>query len=356
MLDSYTAVLVQAKVEFAYQRSQIGNSLERYLKQIDSIARRFGDASPLKLISFPEFFLQGFTTKPEVDLPYYRKEILITIPGPETDLLAAKARQYGTYIAGTSLEHDPLLPDYLFNCSYIISPQGEIIHKYRKAIPAIHAEMAMSPHDLLDRYMEVYGRGKSVLETVFPVTDTEIGRVGFFVCMDGHFPEVTRALALQGAEILLRPAAFPEPLVSSPMNTWEIQNRARAHENMAYVLATNTGALVTEELPGAFTPGDSMIVDYQGRIVGRAPYAGDSLVGGEINLAKLRKQRLHPKRNFLTQLRTELFRSLYEDPIYPKNQFAERGIQQRSETTGRDTSSVVEHFIQKGIYPPRTNG
>src|SRR5699024_9946096 len=134
----------------------------------------------------------------------------------------------------------------------------------------------------------------------YPVVDTEIGRLGMFICMDGHFPEVSRALALQGAEVLIRPAAFPEPLVSSPLNTWEIQNRVRAHENMAYVLAVNSGSLETYELPEAFTPGDTMAVDYQGMIIGRAPYPGASIVGAEINLERLRKQRTDPKRNFLT--------------------------------------------------------
>ncbi len=348
--SAYTACVVQPVMKWVYRREDLQHNVERYTKLLDSIARRFGGWAPLKLVAFPEFFLQGFTTRPDVDMETYRKEILITLPGKESDALAAKARQHGIYIMGCALEYEPLLPEYFFNCAFLISPDGEIIHKYRKAIPAIHAEMAMSPHDLLERYMALFGKGRSVLETIFPVTDTPIGKIGAFICMDGHFPEVTRALALQGAEILIRPTAFPEPLVSPPLNTWELQNRVRAHENMAYVLAPNTGGLMTDELPECFTPGDSMIVDYSGMIIGRAPYPGESLVTAEINLASLRGRRLDPRRNFLTQIRSELFRDMYRDPIYPMNLFQDKPLTDRSEVAGRGTKGVIDSFVQKGIF------
>lgn len=347
---TYTACLIQPVVRWVYRRDEIRANLDRYVAMIDGVARRFGGWSPLKLVALPEFFLQGFTTRPDIDLDYYRKEILISIPGPETDALSSLARRLGIYILGCALEDDPRFPECFFNCAFVISSEGEVVHKYRKAIPAIHAEMAMSPHDLLDRYMEVYGAGKSVMQTIFPVTDTAIGRIGTFICMDGHFPEVTRALALQGAEILVRPTAFPEPLVSAPNNIWELQNRLRAHENMAYVLAPNTGGLLTEELPGSFTPGDSMIVDYNGLVVARAPYPGETIVSAEINLQGLRGRRQDPRRNFLTQLRTELFDDMYRQPIYPANRYATQHLTKRSEVTSRDTRDIVALFVQRGIF------
>lgn len=350
-LDTYTACLVQPVIKFAYKRDDISENLERYLGLIDTVARRFGSPSaPLKLMAFPEFFLQGFTTRPDIDMDYYKREILITLPGPESDRLAAKARQHGIYILGCALELDERLPEYFFNTAFIINPEGEIVHKYRKAIPAIHAEMAMSPHDLLSRYMALYGQKKDVLATVFPVTDTPIGRIGTFICMDGHFPEVTRAMALQGAEVLVRPTAFPEPLVSSPMNTWELQNRVRAHENMAYVLAPNTGGLITSELPTCFTPGDTMAVDYNGLIIGRAPYPGESIVCVEINLRGLRARRQDPRRNFLTQIRSELFQDMYKDPIYPQDLFLADALQDRKGVSGRSPKQVIDAFNKLGIF------
>lgn len=354
--ETFTACVVQPVVSFAYHREDLRTNLARHLQTIDGVARRFGGWSPLKLVAFPEFFLQGFTTRPDIDLDYYQREILISIPGPETDALAERARRHQIFILGCALEADPRFPECFFNCAFLISPDGEIVHKYRKTIPAIHAEMAMSPHDLLDRYMEICGGGKTVLETLFPVTDTAIGRIGTFICMDGHFPEVTRALALQGAEILIRPTAFPEPLVSEPNNIWELQNRVRAHENMAYVLAPNTGGLLTDELPGAFTPGDSMIVDYNGLVVARAPYPGETIVSAEINMQGLRGRRQDPRRNFLTQLRTEIFDGMYREPIYPANRYSSTPLTQRAEVARRDTRDIVKLFVQKGTFIEPSSG
>ncbi len=351
--ETYTACIFQPILKWAYKRGDIAENLEKYLGIMDGCMHRFGEvAAPLKLFAFPEFFLQGFTTRHDVDMDYYRREILITLPGPESDALARKARELDVYIAGCALEHDPELPEYYFNCAFVISPSGEIVHKYRKAIPAIHAEMAMSPHDLMDRYMALYGKGKSKLETFFPVTETKIGRLGTFICMDGHFPEITRALTFQGAEILLRPTAYPEPLVSPPMNTWEIQNRVRAHENIAYVIAPNTGGLITDELPADFTPGDSMIVDYKGIIQGRAPYPGETVVASEINLKALRARRQEPRRNFLAQIRSEMFDGLYDDEIYPANMFLQSPIKNRKEMSRRSPQPVIDGFFSSGRFLP----
>ena len=346
----YTACLIQPVVKWVYKRSQLTENLERYLKLIDGIARRAGGWAPLKLFAFPEFFLQGYTTRSDIDMKYYREEILITLPGEESDLLGAKAKEFDVYILGCALEHDPKLPEYFFNSAFVISPEGEIIHKYRKVFPFINTEMAMSPHDILDRYLEVYGQGKNVIETVFPVTDTPLGRIGTYICMDGHLPEVARALALQGAEILVRPTAFPVPLVFPPLDTWELQNRIRAHENMTYVLAPNTGGQLTEELPEYFTPGDTMVVDYNGMIVARAPYPGETVVCAEIHLEDLRRRRLDPRRNFLTQIRTEVFRDLYKEPIYPKNLFLKNPMKDRNGVLRKDCKPIIEAFIQKGVF------
>lgn len=124
----------------------------------------------------------------------------------------------------------------------------------------------------------------------------------------------------------------------------------RAHENMAYVLAPNTGGLLTEELPQCFTPGDSMIVDYNGIIVGRAPYPGETVVTAEINLQGLRGRRQDPRRNFLTQIRSELFQDLYADPIYPKNLFDQATLTSRGDVAKRTPSPVMEAFLQRGIF------
>jgi hypothetical protein len=66
--------------------------------------------------------------------------------------------------------------------------------------PAAHWELSISPHDIYERYVEKHGDS---LSAFFPVTETEIGKIGTNICMDGHFPESARALGVQGAEVVI---------------------------------------------------------------------------------------------------------------------------------------------------------
>ena len=106
-------------------------------------------------------------------------------------------------------------------------------------------------------------RGSS--EELFPVVDTEIGKLGCAICYDWLFPETIRQLAFNGAEILIRVSAYMDPWgATPPMDWWTLFNRARAAENTALVVACNQGAQM-EHYPPFSWPGGSMIVDHDGR-------------------------------------------------------------------------------------------
>ncbi len=98
-----------------------------------------------------------------------------------------------------------------------------------------------------------------------PVTaDLDGARLGLSICYDLRFPELYRALALAGAEVLLVPAAFTE---RTGRDHWEVLLRARAIENGAYVLApAQIGGP-----PGQPAFGRSMVIDPWGTIVAQAP-------------------------------------------------------------------------------------
>src|SRR5207244_6647749 len=96
--------------------------------------------------------------------------------------------------------------------------------------------------------------------------DTEIGRLGCVICMEGSFPETARGLAMNGAEVLYRPA-YPEPYVANGL--WEIQNRARALDNTCYLVAPNpANYFLTQESGDALDTfgGKSIIVSLRGNI------------------------------------------------------------------------------------------
>ena len=351
--DMFTAVAMQPDITVVHERADISDNLRRCLELIDAAPQiqpsaketYEGSWAPVKLISFPEFFIQGH----EGHWPYehYINNVLIDIPGPETERLSEKARAHELYIAGCALERDPdwIGDGYFFNTHFIIGPNGHIIHKYRKVTVATHYELAVSPHDVYDKYVSMYG---SDLSSFFPVTDTEIGKIGTITCMDGHFPETARALGVQGAEVILHPLLV-EPMMSPPMDTWQMMNRMRAWENMCYVVGASWGDLKGALRPRNVAPGRAMIVNYNGVVTAYADYSGEGMVSSVINLEELRRRRMDPSRNFLTLLRNEIYRKIYAGEVYPPNQFAEGSPESRQ---ARDSRAVIWKFLADGIYLP----
>lgn len=364
----YTAIAIQPEHYSVWERSTLQKNLDHHLKLIDFVCTSSGTTTakskgkayaPIKLIVFPEFFLTGTTSV--ADINKYKKDILINIPGNETEQLSKKAKEYNIFICGAALERVEHWDNVFFNCAFIIGPCGNVIHKYHKLYPAIQWEMSASPHDVYDEYIKIFGKNKSLLQTFFPVVKTEIGNLGTFICMDGHFPELARCLTLNGAEVLLRPTAFPEPIVYEPNNWWEIQNRARALENLAYVVAANTGVrkggLDSHEecygiRPRNFLPGDSMVVNYEGQIVGRTQYPGETICFGVIDLDGLRDRRRESARNFPTLLRTEPLHEAYKKSIYPPNLYQRIEWTKSSELMKRSPENIglINDFIKNGIY------
>ena len=349
--DIYTAVAIQPEIKVIAERSDIRLNLNRCLELIDAAPQvqptakeHFeGNWAPIKLIAFPEFFITGHEGHWQFD--HYLKHVLIEIPGEETELLARKAKEHNVYIAACALERDPewIDDDYFFNTHFIISPKGDIIHKYHKFTPATHYELSVSPHDIYDKYVERYGDS---LASFFPVTETEIGKIGTITCMDGHTPETARALGVQGAEIILHPTLI-EPCMSPPMETWQLMNRMRAWENVCYVVGASWGMLRGARRPMNFTPGKSMIVNYNGIVMAYADYPGEAIISSVINLEELRRRRMDPSRNFPALLRNEVYRKIYENPVYPVNQFTHASPKGR---TVRDPRETIKDFVRRGIY------
>lgn len=349
--DIYTAVAMQPEIVAVSKREDIQKNLQRNLQLIDAAPQcqpsakehYEGNWAPIKLISFPEFFLTGHEGHWPFD--HYVNEVLIEIPGEETEQFARKAREYGVYIAGCALERDPdwIKDDYIWNTHFIISPKGEIIHKYRKFTPAAHYELSVSPHDVYDKYVAMYGDS---LSSFFPVTDTEIGKLGTITCMDGHTPETARALGVQGAEVILHPTLV-DPCMSPPIETWQMMNRMRAWENLCYVVSAQWGALLHARRPKYFAPGKSMIVNYNGMVTAYADFPGEAIISSVINLEELRRRRMDPSRNFQTLLRNEVYRKIYEPTVYPPNQFAQSSPKNRKV---RDPRLTIQEFVAKGIY------
>jgi formamidase len=293
MIEPYVAVCIQNEVQVCSKRSQVMANVDHCCTLIDRCSqffqRQFGE--PVRLVAFGEYHLQDWrgVTAPWWDKECDPIEVCITIPGDETEKLAKKAKQYGIYIAAHALEIDPHFPGYFFNCGFIISPEGKIIYKRRKTE---HAGFLMyaSPHDVLDKYLEIYGKGKTVGETIFPVVDTEIGKLGMAMCYEMIVPELHRQLTSNGAEVVIRPTAEMDLFQTEPRNISRVLDRARAIENVTHYVVPHLGPAV---YPGARNEwaGGSIIVNYDGMVLAETSTCGETLIAAVIDVERQRRVR-----------------------------------------------------------------
>jgi predicted amidohydrolase len=285
-------------------RDEIPPRVDRMLQMIDCAVAGYEPFFDVRLAVFPEFS-HAAPIYPTVE--ELHDKLAVPIPNEHTDRYCRKAKQLGIYIqTGTFLECDDRWPGHVFNSTCLIGPEG-MLSKYRKVHTWLPWEVHTSPHDL-----------PAYDEPLFPVADTEIGRIGAAICYDWLFPEAIRQMALAGAEVLVRVSAYMDPWgTTPPLDWWTMVNRVRAIESMAYVVAANQAASL-ENYPPFSWPGGSMIVDYDGRVLAQAdPGPGDKIVVGPIDLAALRAERQRRRgHHLLAHLRTEAY-PLYRQPIYP---------------------------------------
>ena len=142
---------------------------------------------PVRLLAIPEGALQGFNDEVlDVDHTEFAQTCAIDIPGPETDQLGELAREYGVFIMAQAKARHEDWPNLFFNVGFILDPDGQLILKHYKLSALLPCERSVSPHDLFDWWIEKYGRS---LEAFWPVADTEIGRLGIMMAMEGNYPE-----------------------------------------------------------------------------------------------------------------------------------------------------------------------
>src|SRR5262245_24153032 len=220
----YSAVAVQTDLPAPRYRSGYLAAVKQLLALIDRAVIGYDPFGPVKLIVFPEYVHAApvYLTAGEL-----AQHLALPIPNEHLDAYVKKAKQHDVYVLTSFLETDERYPGHVFNTACLIGPTGLLL-RYRKVHPWLPWEVHTSPHDL-----------PNYPEPLFPVADTPIGRIGVALGSDWLFPEAIRQLALQGAEILLRPAAAMDPWATPPLDWWGVVNRCRAIENLAYVVACN---------------------------------------------------------------------------------------------------------------------
>ncbi|MBV9356461.1 MAG: hydrolase [Chloroflexi bacterium] len=350
MPEPYTAVGLIPSVRGVRRREQIQRNLDHLAELIAAASWLSSLDLPVRLVLLPEGALQGFTDEVfDLDHATYARETAIDIPGPETHFLGELARHWKVFIMGQAKARHEAFPERFFNVGFVIDPAGEVVLKHHKLATLYPVEHSVTPHDVWDRWIELYGR---TLQAFFPVADTAIGRLAVLMANEGSYPENARGLALNGAEVVYR-ASYPHPHTGNDF--FEIQNRARALDNNFYVVAPNLGTYYLEqssELPIDTFGGCSMIVDYKGRIVGKQPYgAGSTYVSGTIDVDALRHFRVNAQwDNWMKDLRTELFQLVYEQPIYPANLYLEQAPFTHAEYRQQVIDRQIDLLVERDIW------
>lgn len=350
----YMAVGLSTVIYGVAARRHIRNNLETIEEAIHAAVSMVNINLPVRLIALPEGALTGFTDE-IFDIPHTvaARDLFIDIPGEESEWLGRLAKLYRTYIVVQCKARWPeVMPDRFFNTLFVIGPDGAVIHKAAKNHVWCR-ERSCTPHDVYDRWVELFGDG---IDAFYPVLRTDdIGNIGTICCSDGEYPEAVRALAFNGAEVVYRPSeAMPMTQTGYPGGgTWMTQNRGHAEFNSVYMLCPNAGPVYlspSSRHPIDITGGHAHIVDYRGEVMSYSPSGYNTMVAATIDIEALRQFRTRNlNSNWLKDLRTEVFRRMYEQPIHPRNLWLEREPLQH-EAVDEIYRGNIARLIERGTW------
>ncbi|WGI18099.1 carbon-nitrogen hydrolase family protein [Methanonatronarchaeum sp. AMET-Sl] len=179
------------------------------------VDRVVGDISgECDFVCLPEYFSTG-------SVPDRFNELGESVPGPTVDRLIEIAVRDDVYLIGSLVESDG---GELYNTGVVVGPDG-LLSKYRKVHLFVDERDVVTP-----------GVDKP------PVVETEFGRIGLMVCYDAIFPELSRFLGEEEADLVFIPSNWPAPFIEA----WRVATSARALDNQFWTVGVNRVGSVGE--------------------------------------------------------------------------------------------------------------
>ncbi|MEV6605193.1 carbon-nitrogen hydrolase family protein [Kutzneria sp. NPDC051319] len=217
----------------------------------DELAAVLADHPGTRLVMYPELHLCGAENPRDTAEP---------LSGPRTRRLAEMAGDLGIWLVpGTVCERGP--SGEVFNTALAFSPGGSLVASYRKIFPWRPYE----PYDPGDRFV------------VFDIPDA--GRVGFSICYDAWFPELTRHLAWMGADVVLNPVQTTTPDRAQEL----VLARANAIVNQVFVVSLNVA--------GPFGVGSSVVVGPEGQVLAETAGADPAVLAVTLDVEEVARVR-----------------------------------------------------------------
>jgi beta-ureidopropionase len=221
-----------ACAQFAIAPMDVAENVRRCV----SWTRRAIEESGAQLVLLPETTTTGFT--PNIG-PLALWDAVDTLPGAQVEPLQEVAQELGIHLAFGAYERGPERGT-VYNSAALLSPNGNMLGTYRKT----HLFPVERRHG---------DAGWSTAGSEAVCIETPLANIGLTICYDGDFPELYRAEALMGAEVILRPSALLRSF-----EIWDLTNRARAYDNHVYIVACNA---VGPDAGSNYFFGHSMIID-----------------------------------------------------------------------------------------------
>jgi formamidase len=244
----------------ALQMEPVAGDLESTVARFEHRVRVLRETfRSVQLVVAPELHLSAVGGLFD-EAPGHADRVAVPVPGPLTERLAALARETGLWLVPGSLyERDGA---DVHNTAVVLSPSGELVTTYRKCFPWQPYEASVPGRRLV----------------TFDIED--VGRVGLAICHDGAFPEVFRALAWSGAEVVLQPTLT----TTIDREAEVVLARANAIANQLYVVSVNACA------PAGL--GRSVLVDPEGHVRYEAG-AGEEVITDVLDLDAVTRVREH---------------------------------------------------------------
>ncbi len=251
-------------------------NVQRGLTALERAAREGAELVAFAELAFERFYPQ----RPASPQPWRLGE---PVPGPTTDAFCRKARELGVVVVLNLYKTDGRRG---FDCSPVIDADGSLLGRTRM----IHITDYACFHE-----QGYYTPG----DTGAPVYRTRAGMLGVAICYDRHYPEYMRALANQGAELVVVPQAGA--LDEWPEGLYEAEMRVTAFQNGYFVALCNRVG-VEECLTFA---GESFVCGPDGQVIARGPALEDAILHSDVDLSAL--GRSHARRLFFRDRRPDLY-------------------------------------------------
>lgn len=281
------------------QMSVAARDMDATFEKMSDVALNIHKSFPwVNMIVYHELVVPGLVQfqTPE-DMNWWKKNSG-PVPGPQTERLCELAHKTRTWLIPGSMWE--IEDDKMYNTAVVISPDGDIVAKYRKMFPWLPYEAGTAAGDSF---------------CVFDIPD--VGRFGLCICYDMWFPEVSRQLAWMGAEVIIQPTLTPTS--DRPLEL--VMAQANALFNQCYFFSING--------VGEWGGGRSTIIDPDGRILQEAG-TSQTFLTELIDLDHTRRTREFGTLG-LAQTLKQLRDSGHTFPIYGNSKVAEGGLHQLGE-------------------------